>query len=189
LPDGCFSPYSPGTRTNVVFFTKGEPTERVWTYDARTGVPSITKKDRPLMPGQFAEFERCYGDDPHGHGQRHIGDSASDRWRSFTLKEIEKQDYHFDSLKWLREKADPEREDLDLVQLCDKIIGHLRKAIECVEALKADIMTWTCYAKKYNQPVAALTSAPEPAAAAQAALAPMPEKRVDKKSSRKASAA
>jgi len=189
LPDGCFSPYSPGTRTNVVFFTKGEPTERVWIYDARTGVPSITKKDRPLTPGQFAEFERCYGDDPNGHGQRHIGDSATDRWRSFTLKEIEKQDYRFDSLKWLRDPAAPVREDLDLVQLCDKIIGHLRKAIECVEALKADIMTWTCYAQKYNQPAATTAPTPVPAAEAPAAPAPTPEKRAAEKTSRKTAAA
>ena len=37
-----------GTKTNVVFFTQGRPTERVWIYDARTNVPAITKKDRPL---------------------------------------------------------------------------------------------------------------------------------------------
>src|SRR6185436_9647817 len=30
LPRGTFTPYSPGTKTNVVFFTKGYPTERVW---------------------------------------------------------------------------------------------------------------------------------------------------------------
>ena len=48
LPSGTFTPYSAGTKTNVVFFTKGRPTETVWVYDARTNVPRITKKDRPL---------------------------------------------------------------------------------------------------------------------------------------------
>src|SRR5713101_6494111 len=33
LPRGTFSPYSPGTKTNVLFFTKGRPTETVWIYD------------------------------------------------------------------------------------------------------------------------------------------------------------
>jgi len=29
LPNGTFTPYSPGTKTNVIFFTKGMPTETV----------------------------------------------------------------------------------------------------------------------------------------------------------------
>src|SRR5437870_5727967 len=47
LPRGTFTPYSQGVKANVVFFTKGSPTEAVWIYDARTNVPGITKKDRP----------------------------------------------------------------------------------------------------------------------------------------------
>ena len=50
LPRGTFTPYSTGVKANVVFFTKGYPTETVWIYDARTNVPGITKKDRPLTP-------------------------------------------------------------------------------------------------------------------------------------------
>ena len=59
LPNGTFTPYSPGTKTNVIFFTKGYPTENVWVYDARTNVPRITKKDRPLRQQHFAEFKVC----------------------------------------------------------------------------------------------------------------------------------
>ncbi len=66
LPSGTFTPYSPGTKTNVIFFTKGYPTEKVWIYDGRTNVPGITKKDRPLTPSHFAEFVGCYGTDPNG---------------------------------------------------------------------------------------------------------------------------
>jgi type I restriction enzyme M protein len=70
LPNGTFTPYSPGTKTNVIFFVKGYPTENVWVYDARTNVPRITKKDRPLTPQHFAEFEACYGPNPEGHAKR-----------------------------------------------------------------------------------------------------------------------
>src|SRR6266481_780753 len=59
LPNGTFTPYSPGTKTNVVFFTKGYPTKTTWIYDGRTNVPHITKKDRPLTPEHFLKFERC----------------------------------------------------------------------------------------------------------------------------------
>ena len=42
-PRGTFSPYTEGTKTNVIFFTKGRPTKRTWIYDARANVPKITK--------------------------------------------------------------------------------------------------------------------------------------------------
>ena len=70
LPNGTFTPYSPGTKTNVIFFTKGLRTENVWIYDARTNVPRITKKDRPLTPQHFAEIEKCFGPNPEGHSKR-----------------------------------------------------------------------------------------------------------------------
>src|SRR5262249_7938145 len=82
LPRGTFTPYSPGVKANVVFFTKGARTELTWIYDARTNVPGITKKDRPLTPAHFAEFEKCCGPDPNGRARRKPVDSKEDRWRS-----------------------------------------------------------------------------------------------------------
>ncbi len=81
LPRGTFTPYSPGVKANVVFFTKGAKTEQTWIYDARTNVPGITKKDRPLTPAHFAEFEQCYGTNPDGRAKRKPADSKEDRWR------------------------------------------------------------------------------------------------------------
>jgi type I restriction enzyme M protein len=79
LPRGTFTPYSPGTKTNVVFFIRGRPTTETWIYDARSNVPAITKKDRPLTAAHFAEFEACYGPDPDGRGPRDSSHSAEDR--------------------------------------------------------------------------------------------------------------
>src|SRR5207244_13288847 len=81
LPPGTFTPYSPGVKANVVFFTKGAKTEQTWIYDARTNVPGITKKDRPLVPAHFAEFDKCYGSSPDGRAKRKPADSNDDRWR------------------------------------------------------------------------------------------------------------
>src|SRR5437016_8406580 len=85
LPNGTFSPYSPGTKTNVVFFRKGYPTETVWIYDARTNVPGITKKDRVLTPDHFKEFEACFGPDFNGRSKREAKDSKENRWRCFHI--------------------------------------------------------------------------------------------------------
>jgi type I restriction enzyme M protein len=115
-PRGTFSPYSEGTKTNVIFLTKGWPTERVWIYDARANVPKITKKDRPLTHAHFADFERCYGDKPIGQAERGEADSLEGRWRSFTIGEIQANHFKLDAFKWLRDEeigdqdnaADPE---------------------------------------------------------------------------------
>jgi len=141
LPNGTFSPYSPGTKTNVIFFTKGMPTEKMWVYDARTNVPRITKKDRPLTPEHFAEFERCYGPDPYGRSKRNPKDSKEDRWRSFSIGEIKGRDYKIDSLKWLKDEslddADelPEPEELatDAIEELEAAVGELNSMLTLLE--------------------------------------------------------
>lgn len=131
LPNGTFMPYSPGTKTNVIFFTKGFATETVWVYDARTNVERITKKDRPLTPEHFAEFERCYGSDPNGRGKRKPSDSKQDRWRSFTIDEIEQRDYKIDSLKWLKDESLDDGDELpEPEELASDAIGELEAAVE-----------------------------------------------------------
>ncbi len=131
LPNGTFSPYSPGTKTNVIFFTKGYPTENVWIYDARTNVPRITKKDRPLTPEHFAEFESCFGPDPNGRSKRDAADSKENRWRSFHITEIKERDFKIDSLKWLKDESLDDGEELpEPEELAADAIAELEAAVE-----------------------------------------------------------
>ena len=97
LPRGTFTPYSQGVKANVVFFTKGYPTENVWVYDARTNVPGITKKDRPLAAEHFVELQACFGKDPNGKAKRKTGDSKQDRWRSFHIGEVKERNFKLDA--------------------------------------------------------------------------------------------
>ncbi|WP_437721166.1 N-6 DNA methylase [Sorangium sp. So ce861] len=141
LPRGTFTPYSPGVKANVVFFTKGRATEKVWIYDARTGVPSITKKDRPLSPAHFAEFERCYGDDPDGRASRQAASSREGRFRSFELREIEEREFKLDGFKWLREESPddagelPEPEELatDAILELEEAVAALGRVLALLE--------------------------------------------------------
>lgn len=131
LPNGTFTPYSPGTRTNVIFFSKGYPTENVWVYDARTNVPGITKKDRPLTSRHFAELETCYGPNPEGHSKRNPKDSKDDRWRSFSISEVKHNDFKIDSLKWLKDESLGNTDDLpEPEELAADAIAELESAIE-----------------------------------------------------------
>jgi type I restriction enzyme M protein len=111
-PRGTFSPYTEGTKTNVIFLTKGRPTERTWIYDARANVPKITKKSRPLALKHFAEFEQCFGVDPNGRSKRAESDSSESRWRSFALDEIRDRHYKLDAFKWIRDEELDDPDDL-----------------------------------------------------------------------------
>ncbi len=136
LPNGTFSPYSPGTKTNVVFFTKGYPTENLWIYDARTNVPHITKKDRVLTPEHFKEFEKCFGADPNGRAKRRASDSKQDRWRSFTIEEIKKRHFKIDGLKWLKDESLDDGDELpEPEELATDAIAELESAVEELNAI------------------------------------------------------
>lgn len=125
LPRGTFSPYSPGVMANVVFFTKGRSTATTWIYDARSNIPGVTKKERPLTSAHFTEFEACYGADPDGHASRRAEDSpegggwlGGDRWRSFSIDEVRERNFKLDTFRWIHDVALeddgvlPEPEDL-----------------------------------------------------------------------------
>jgi type I restriction enzyme M protein len=136
LPNGTFSPYSPGTKTNVIFFTKGYPTENTWVYDGRTNVPRITKKERPLIPEHFAEFEACFGSDPNGRGKRNQTDSKQDRWHSFHISAIKERDFNIDGLKWLKDESLDDGEDMpEPEELATDAIAELENAVNDLNAV------------------------------------------------------
>jgi len=135
LPNGTFTPYSPGTKTNVIFLTKGYKTETMWLYDARSSVPHITKKDRPLTSQHFAEFETCYGSDPNGTAKRKSSDSKDDRWHSFNIDEVRNRDYKIDSLKWLKDDSLDDGAAAEPDELATDAIAELQSATEELTAI------------------------------------------------------
>jgi len=134
LPRGTFTPYSPGVKANVIFVRKGGKTKNVWIYDCRTNIPGITKKERPLTPEHFREFEECYGTDPNvvtvpALEQRGEMADRTERFKKFTIEEIKKRDYNLD-IFWLKDET---LEDADNLPEPDKLAGeavnHLEAAI------------------------------------------------------------
>jgi type I restriction enzyme M protein len=126
-PRGTFSPYTEGTKTNVIFFTKGRATSVTWIYDARANVPKITKTSRPLTAGHLADFEKCYGDDPNGQSERSTADSTDDRWRSFGIEEIKARHYKLDAFKWIR---DDDLDDPDDLPEPEELIGEAMEELQ-----------------------------------------------------------
>lgn len=136
LPRGTFTPYSQGVKANVIFFQKGPPTATTWIFDARSNVPGITKKDRPLTDQHFAEFEKAYGKDPDGQARR----KAGERFRSFDLAEIKERGYKLD-IGWIKddslEDGDelPEPQDLagDAIVELEAVVDDLKEIVELLE--------------------------------------------------------
>jgi type I restriction enzyme M protein len=60
LPNGVFSPYT-GIKTNLLFFTKGEPTKEIWFYEHPypAGAKSYNKT-KPIRIEEFDVEKKCW---------------------------------------------------------------------------------------------------------------------------------
>ena len=136
LPTGIF--YSPGVKTNVLFFQRGTSetgnTEAVWVYDLRTNMPSFGKRS-PLTREHFKDFVAAYGEDPNGGAER-VDQGEEGRWRCFTREAIAKRGDNLD-VSWLRDESLQSAEDLpepNVIAL--KIMERLETAMTEMGALK-----------------------------------------------------
>lgn len=135
VPTGIF--YSPGVKTNVLFFSRGVKdsanTRRVWVYDMRHDAPNYGKK-RPLRRDDFSLFEEAFGDDPYGMDKRQDG-GATSRWRSFSREEIAEGRDNL-NLRWLSDtEVDPEEGLTDPEEIAAAIMSHLRAALAEIETM------------------------------------------------------
>ena len=138
LPRGTFTPYSQGVKANVIFFQKGAPTENVWIFDARSNVPGITKKDRPLSSEHFNEFEKCYGADPSGQSKRtDLG--AENRFRRFNIKEVKERGYKLD-ISWLKDESLEDSDELpDPQDLASEAITELEAVVDSLKEIVTEL--------------------------------------------------
>lgn len=92
LPNGVFNPYT-GIKTNLLFFTKGQPTETVWYYEHP--YPEDYKSYSKTKPMRFEEFQAeidWWGDEADGFESRKETEHA---W-PVTREEIEARNYNLD---------------------------------------------------------------------------------------------
>lgn len=136
LPRGTFTPYSQGVKANVVFLQKGMPTETTWIYDARSNVPGVTKKDRPLTDAHFAEFEKAFGSNPNGTSKR----EESERFHRFHISDIKERDYKLD-ITWIKDESLEDSDDLpepdilasEAITELEAVVDDLREIISLIE--------------------------------------------------------
>jgi len=92
LPNGVFNPYT-GIKTNILFFTKGRPTDSVWYYEHPypEGVVSYNKT-KPMRFEEFATEIDWWGDEANGFAARVETEQA---WQ-VSLEDIKARNYNLD---------------------------------------------------------------------------------------------
>ena len=92
LPNGVFNPYT-GIKTNLLFFTKGKPTENIWYYEHP--YPEGVKSYNKTKPMRFEEFQTeidWWGDEADGFAKRVETEQA---WK-VSVDEIKARNYNLD---------------------------------------------------------------------------------------------
>ncbi|MBW6484748.1 MAG: type I restriction-modification system subunit M [Syntrophobacterales bacterium] len=92
LPNGVFNPYT-GIRTNLLFFTKGQPTTEVWYYEHPypPGAKSYNK-GKPIRIEEFEPERAWWGDETNGFAGRVENEQA---WR-VSIDQIKAGNYNLD---------------------------------------------------------------------------------------------
>ncbi|KKU86112.1 MAG: N-6 DNA methylase, partial [Parcubacteria group bacterium GW2011_GWA2_47_9] len=92
LPQGVFNPYA-GVNTNLIFFTKGEPTKEIWYYQLPLpeGVKQYTK-NRGITHEEFDLARRSLG--VGGAGPK-VRKENKNMWK-VSIKQIQERNYNLD---------------------------------------------------------------------------------------------
>lgn len=132
LPKGIF--YANGVKTNVLFFEKGKPTDKIWVYDYRTGIKH-TMVQKPLKRKHLEDFVKCYCS---GHIKDRVEtyseNNPNGRWRCFDAKviniETQKEQWREDlNFKWIDFTEEDERSVDELIAEVQSFSDSIRQAL------------------------------------------------------------
>jgi len=99
MPSGIFKPYA-GVSTAVLYFTKGEPTEKVWFYNMEADGYSLDDKrteqpDRNDIPNILESFEKRNKEDNRSRFEKHF---------FVPIEEIKEKDWDLSINRYKKEK-------------------------------------------------------------------------------------
>ena len=133
LPTGIF--YAQGVKANVLFFTKGIPTQEVWYFDYRTGVKH-TLANNPMQRYHLDEFVACYKSfDTAKRAETYNAETnPNGRWRKYSVEELLKRDKTSLDINWIKQGDDTD--DMSLADLLSNIKDRSDKIAESVKKLQ-----------------------------------------------------
>ena len=136
LPTGVF--YAQGVKANVLFFDRKPASETPWTrdiwiYDLRTN-RRFTLKNNPLTRAHLDDFVACYNPEKRRERQE------TERFRRISYDDLVKRDKANLDIFWLRDESVEDSANLPPPdQIAEEIVEDLRKALEQLEEIAADL--------------------------------------------------
>ena len=127
LPNGVFNPYT-GIRTNLFFFTKGQPTTEVWYYEHPypPGAKSYNK-GKPIRIEEFEGERAWWGSEKDGFKSRVEDEQA---WR-VSLGQIKAGNFNLD----LKNPHNPDTGPGDV----DHLLPEYEKVLAQIAATRAEL--------------------------------------------------
>lgn len=132
MPSGVFKPYA-GVSTAVLFFTKGEPTEKVWFYKMEADGKSLDDKRVEIQENDIPEIIEKY--------KKRKVENNTDRKKKYffvPVQEIKEKDWDLSISKYREIQYEEVKYEHP-----DKIIGNIEKLeseiIEGIKELKGKI--------------------------------------------------
>ncbi|HXW14426.1 MAG TPA: N-6 DNA methylase, partial [Terriglobia bacterium] len=120
LPGGVFTAAGAGVKTNLLFFTKGKPTERIWYYDLSD--IKVGKK-KPFTLDKFEDFF-------------HLLSERGESDRSWTVRRAEIEAKNYD-LKAVNPHAKSSQDTRTPEELLDLIEAKGKEVAEALAALRS----------------------------------------------------
>ena len=139
LPTGIF--YAQGVKANVLFFTKGTPTQDIWFYDYRTDVKH-TLVTNPMQRHHLDDFVKCYhADDLSKRVETYDAEKAPDgRWRKYSVADILARDKTSLDITWIKQGGDEVDYSLsELMSMMQEKSANISKAMAELQKLMANI--------------------------------------------------
>jgi type I restriction enzyme M protein len=119
LPPKVFLNAGAASKTNLLFFIKGEPTKEIWYYDLSD--LNITK-NQPLTIEQFDEFFKLL-----------LGRESSERSWKVSIEEIEAKNYDIKAVNPNRKDETDKRTSEELISIIEKETETIKNALEALK--------------------------------------------------------
>ena len=125
LPNSVFAPYAT-VATNLLFFTKGEPTKEVWYYEHR--LPEGQKSYSKTKPIEIREFDpiKAWWNDRQ---------ESEVCWK-VSIKDIEANGWDLDNKNPNKPEAEIEHTSTELIEM---LKDSFRESIKILESIKNDL--------------------------------------------------
>jgi type I restriction enzyme M protein len=147
LPGGVFTATGAGVKTNVLFFTKGKPTEKIWYFDLSD--VKVAKKT-PFTRLQLAEFFKLLPTRADGDRswtidiavRRRIAKNEADALRATAAEpkaRLKKHQEQLDQLKKAKAKPEEQEPVKQLITACEREIRDIDSKAQSIEDAAFDL--------------------------------------------------